>query len=198
MDAAIEVFADHGAKDASVRAIAAKAGVSPALITHHFGTKDALKAECDERVLAAYADLKMAGINDLPATMGLMAGDDPLTSRLTAYFLRAVLDGGPAARRFYAGLISRTRQVMDEAARRGQVRPECADPAHVEHLTAANLGAVLVAFLTDEDAAVPSVDPARRPDLLRAQLDVLTHGVFTDESVLSAFRSAFPADADAD
>ena len=34
-----------------MRAVAAEAGVSPALVIHHFGSKDALRAACDEHVL---------------------------------------------------------------------------------------------------------------------------------------------------
>lgn len=40
--AARELFADRGVTGTSVRAVAAKAGVDPALVHHYFGTKDAL------------------------------------------------------------------------------------------------------------------------------------------------------------
>ena len=49
-DAAIRRFGADGF-GASVRAIAAEAGVSPGLVIHHFGSKDALRASCDEHVL---------------------------------------------------------------------------------------------------------------------------------------------------
>jgi len=190
VDAAIEVFADRGAQGASVRAIAAKAGVSPALITHHFGTKEALKDECDERVMAAYADIKMAGMADLPGAMGLVSSQDRTLERLAAYFLRAILDGGEPGRRFFAKYIERTQQVLDEAVRRGQMRPECADAAHVRYLAAAGIGTVLVTMLTAPVGTRPYYDAADHPQLLDAQLDVLTHGAFTDDTVLRAFRAA--------
>ena len=49
-DAAVAVFARDGF-GATVRAIADAAGVSPGLVIHHFGSKDKLRAECDEYVL---------------------------------------------------------------------------------------------------------------------------------------------------
>jgi AcrR family transcriptional regulator len=50
VDAAIETFGTAGF-DASVRAIAAAAGVGPGLVMHHFGSKDGLRAACAEHVL---------------------------------------------------------------------------------------------------------------------------------------------------
>jgi AcrR family transcriptional regulator len=42
LDAARQVFAERGFDQASIRAIAAGAGVDPALVHHYFGTKDKL------------------------------------------------------------------------------------------------------------------------------------------------------------
>ncbi len=44
LDAALSLFADHGYEGTSMRAIAAAAGVDPALVRHFFGHKDALFA----------------------------------------------------------------------------------------------------------------------------------------------------------
>src|SRR3954452_24098995 len=49
-DAAIRRFGADGF-GASVRAIAADAGISPGLVIHHFGSKEGLREVCDEHVL---------------------------------------------------------------------------------------------------------------------------------------------------
>ena len=51
-DAAVARFGRDGF-GVGVRAIAADAGVSAALVIHHFGSKDGLRAECDAFVLDA-------------------------------------------------------------------------------------------------------------------------------------------------
>jgi hypothetical protein len=51
----------------------------------------------------------------------------------------------------------------------------------------------LVSMLTEPDGVQAYYDATRHPELLDAQLDVLTHGVFTDDSVVRAFRAAFGA-----
>ncbi len=54
-DAAVLRFGREGF-GASVRTVAADAGVSPGLVIHHFGSKDGLRAACDEYVLRAAAE----------------------------------------------------------------------------------------------------------------------------------------------
>ncbi|MDN3029014.1 helix-turn-helix domain containing protein [Streptomyces sp. S.PB5] len=49
--AALELFAERGFEATSPRAVAAAAGLSPALVTRHFGSKQGLRAAVDEHVL---------------------------------------------------------------------------------------------------------------------------------------------------
>lgn len=74
--AATRVLARDGAAGTSVRAIAQEAGVSPGLVTHHFGGMDAL-------IAATYAHVGAAVTAALDAAVA-GAGDDP-RARLSAY-----------------------------------------------------------------------------------------------------------------
>ena len=76
IEATTRVLARSGAAAASVRAIAAEAGVSPGLVTHHFGSVDALIAATYAHVDAAVA----AALDGAVAS----AGEDPHV-RLSAY-----------------------------------------------------------------------------------------------------------------
>ncbi|MGI5159051.1 TetR/AcrR family transcriptional regulator [Microbispora sp. CA-102843] len=51
-DAAMTLFAEQGVKATTIRGIAEAAKVSPGLVQHHFGTKEALRQACDEYVLS--------------------------------------------------------------------------------------------------------------------------------------------------
>ena len=53
-DEALRLFAERGPDAASVRQIAAAAGVSPGLVSHHFGSKDGLRDAVDAHVLAMF------------------------------------------------------------------------------------------------------------------------------------------------
>ncbi len=76
VDAALASLVEHGAEGASVRVIAARASVSPALLAYHFGSKEGL-------LVAAYRhlseELAAAGEEALAA-----AADDP-RARLRAF-----------------------------------------------------------------------------------------------------------------
>ncbi|MFT3977304.1 MAG: transcriptional regulator BetI [Sphingomonas bacterium] len=74
--AATRVLARDGANGASVRAIAQEAGVSPGLVTHHFGGVDAL-------IAATYASVSGEVTAALDAAVA-GAGGDP-RARLSAY-----------------------------------------------------------------------------------------------------------------
>ena len=76
IEATARVLADRGTAGASVRAIAAEAGVSPGLVTHHFASVDTLIAQTYAHV-AAQVDRALA---DAVAA----AGEDP-RARLDAY-----------------------------------------------------------------------------------------------------------------
>jgi TetR/AcrR family transcriptional regulator, regulator of cefoperazone and chloramphenicol sensitivity len=51
-DAALRQFAEQGFERSTIRGIAATAGVSPGLVRHHFGSKEALRDAVDEHVLS--------------------------------------------------------------------------------------------------------------------------------------------------
>ena len=80
--------------DASFRTIAAHAGVSPGLITHHFRSKAALRKACDDEVLRRYLTMKTASVADPSVTMLQNLAHPGASGTVVVYLLRAVLAGG--------------------------------------------------------------------------------------------------------
>lgn len=62
LEAALAAFAEHGFHGASMRDIAARAGVSQSLVHHHFGTKEALWNFVGERISADFLDFMAEAI----------------------------------------------------------------------------------------------------------------------------------------
>lgn len=92
-DAAMAEFADKGYRGATMRGIADAAGVSVGLVQHHFGTKDGLRAACDEVVLELVR-MKTAAVEDGsisdPQVLATLLSMAPAVQR---YVGRAMVDG---------------------------------------------------------------------------------------------------------
>ncbi|GAA0606900.1 TetR family transcriptional regulator [Kribbella sandramycini] len=96
-DAAIKLFSERGIDGASIRDIAAEAGVSSGLLRHHFGSKEALRQACDE-----YARDRMFALGrELVDEVGLenisLASIQPVSFPLQTYMARSMMDGSETA-----------------------------------------------------------------------------------------------------
>lgn len=99
-DAAIERFATAGVAATSLKDIAADAGVSTPLVIHHFGSKDRLRATCDEYVASV---IRVQKSTALAADKGI----DPFQAVRDAY------DGTPVIRYLARTVVDGSRHVDD-------------------------------------------------------------------------------------
>jgi AcrR family transcriptional regulator len=162
IDAAGRALVLHGAGGVSVRTIAAEAGVSPGLVTHHF--------EGVEPLIAATYRQVTARVGEALAQAVEAAGGDP-RARLVAYvsgnFLPPVMDGDLLAA--WLGLLGLTKSMPLVAA------------AHAE--TYAAYRAELAALLT---ACRPGAgDPRLEAVALAALIDGLWLELCLDDSVFT-------------
>jgi AcrR family transcriptional regulator len=106
---ALRLFAERGPAAVSVREIAAVAGVSPALVLHHYASKAGLREAVDQYAAAQF-DVLMGETDELGEVLAggssasiaeLFARALPENSSLPAYFRRLVLDGDPAGRMLF-------------------------------------------------------------------------------------------------
>ncbi len=187
-DAALRLFADEGPARVSMQAIARAAGVSPALVVHHFGSKDGLRRACDDHVVSLArgrpggpAD---AASRDTAGLEAMLAQAGPART----YLARALLDGTPAAADLFDDLVSTTAAWLAEGEAEGWVRATDEDPRA--------RAAVYVAWLLAPMAFGDHVSRAMGADVAgldatlrfsRIGLDMLTHGLFTDDRWLRAW-----------
>jgi len=188
-DAALELFGSEGFARASVRAIAAKAGVSAALVTHHFGSKDALRKECDAYVVAAVrGGPKGADGFDDPAGLAAMLESAGPVRR---YMARAFLDGTPEAGELFDEIVAATQVWLADGVEAGWVR-EAEDP----RARAAMYVSWLLAPLVFGDHLARALDVADVHDMdatmrfSRTAIEMFSGGVFTDERVVNAWDAA--------
>lgn len=187
--AAVECFADEGF-DVPFRVIAARAGVSPGLITHHFGSKVALRAECDTEVLHRYHALKSGAVEQPSAYLFTFLAEPGEGMTLMVYMLRAIHAGGAAGGDFLDRLMDDARELMADSVSTGLVRPSRDEEARLRLLTYQSIGTLLVQFLR-----APDQSPAGFYDWLQAgssdwvlpMLEVATEGWLADSSTLDDY-----------
>jgi AcrR family transcriptional regulator len=188
-DAAIECFAEEGF-GASFRTISARAGVSPGLITHHFGPKDALREECDAEVLRRYREIKTDAVDRPSAHLFEGLADPGASPTVVVYLLRAIHAGGPGARTFLDRLVDDVRVVMKQSVESGLVRPSRDEEARLRYLTYQTMGAMLVRFLTTEHATPDEFVASLRAaddEFILPILEVGTEGFLADRSMLDDY-----------
>ncbi|MCP3798385.1 TetR family transcriptional regulator [Allokutzneria sp. A3M-2-11 16] len=183
-DAALVRFGADGVAGTSVRAVAADADVSAALVLHHFGSKDGLRQACDDHVLGLIRS-GSAGEVEHEALAELLAEATPLRR----YLARALLDGSPAANTMFSEIVDATRRWLAEGEAQGWVKPT-EDPLARAVTYVSWLFAPLV--LGEQVGRLLGGDVAEMRTSVRAArvgLDMLTNGLFADDRWLKAFSS---------
>lgn len=94
-DAAMRHFGEYGFERATIRGIAETAGVSPGLVRHHFGAKQALREVCDAHLVKLIRQLNDQ-VSAGPAPEG---GNHIAAARIAVgpyhgYLARALAEGG--------------------------------------------------------------------------------------------------------
>lgn len=188
---AFSLFSTHGIRGTTVRAIAEAAGVSAGLVLHHFGSKDGLRAACDDWL---HDEL-------MRENAGTMEGDaeamGQMTSRLAelsphmGYIVAALSEGGPGADRLFDRVCDMTDTMISEGIRTGTMRAPQDRVAWVTTLTALSCG---LSMLGDQVArrlgGATLLDPSVYARHAVASIDLFTHGLFTDERYLDMVRDA--------
>jgi AcrR family transcriptional regulator len=139
-DAAMRCFAEQGAKATTLRVVAEQAGVTPGLVSHHFGTKQGLRQACDAYVLEYLREgiteaIDERGLAD-PDFLGTVYQSAPLVLR---YLARALVDGSTAAASLFDNVVALTEEYL--ASHPPQQGASRADPrAQAAVLIAMRLG----------------------------------------------------------
>jgi AcrR family transcriptional regulator len=172
VDAALDLFAEHGFEATTVQAIADRAGVSPATVARYFPTKDSLLlSERDTRI----AQLRTAILgrprreSPLRALVAALADEPAVTEPFRGRLLRSrrAIASSPVLRGRALGLLDEWRDgIADALVERGAEALEA-------HVTAT---AVVAVF---DDAAARWATAGGRTDLtaeVRQSLSILLPG----------------------
>lgn len=192
LEAAVRLLGRNGIAATSLKAIAAEAGVSQALIIHHFGSKDGLRRACDAHVNRLIRARKESVIDEGP-------NPDPL------HGLRMMADGRDLMR-YLVRTLTEGGDGVDAAGHvalgveEGAFRPSNMPRERVALLTLWSLGALVLHEhlhrLLGVDLLADDYGPAGLAPYLRPALEIFTNGLLTD-GAYEEFIDALDATADA-
>lgn len=190
-DAAIALFGRGGFAATSVRAIAEQATVSPALVMHYFGSKEALRTVCDAYIVDSLND-RTHGLDEANPAVSIQAMMADLDSyRPTLDYLgHMLLDGSIGGDRLLDGLVTITEKLLEDGVADGTMEPS-SDPRMRAVMVA--LHGVMPIVLQRQFARLldePGLTNAMIRRMTIPSLELYTHGLYRDDTMLAAAREA--------
>lgn len=195
-DAAVRLFGRDGFAVTTVRAVAAEAGASPALVLHHFGSKEGLRRETDAHVVG----LLMGRNSDMVQEATRPGGASALMREWLAdvgsyrveldYLARMLHDGSPAGDALFDALVVETQAMLESGADSGMFT-RFGDPHAVAVLvTAQSVMPLLMERQIGRAFGTTGLDAATIRRITVPTLELYTHGLYADETVLEAAKAA--------
>lgn len=184
-EAALELFARDGVAGTSMRSIAARAGVSPSLVVHHFGTKAKLRDAVDDAVLTAFANalssVELSGspeavsgrLND--AVAGIIGGD----RHVRDYLARSLFEGTESSQRLFDALTDVVTIGLDHLDKEGLVRHGTDPTWRAYAVLFIILGPVMLSRQLEARLGTDAFDPAVVDARSASNIDLLRQGLFS-------------------
>lgn len=182
--AATDLFGRHGVKGTSIKAIALQAGVSPALVIHHFGSKDGLRAACDRHLVEQIRATKTSAMTGspafyLPRTLAEMDESRPMLR----YLARVLVDRSTAVDELVDEIVDDAVDYTRHAEDEGWIVPSRDRRARIVVLTLWSLGALVLHEQLDRLLGVDLLDEGGDVlPYLQASVEIFTDGLLTPEA----------------
>ncbi|MDT5276077.1 MAG: hypothetical protein QOG95_3009 [Mycobacterium sp.] len=187
-DAAIEQFGQQGF-GVGLRSIAEAAGVSAALVIHHFGSKDGLRKACDDYVAEEIRSDKSEAMRSAdPGTWFAAMAEIEEYAAMMAYLVRSMQTGGELAKTLWRNMLDNAESYLDEGVSTGILKASRDPAARARYLAITGGGGLLLYIQMHEtptDLRAVLRDYAR--DMVLPALELYTDGLMTDSTMYDAF-----------
>ena|SRR5579872_3640399 len=188
-EAALTHFAEHGYERATIRGIAYSAGVSPGLLRHHYGSKDALRMACDEYVFERLHRLNTQLLED----SGAAADVQRTSKRFGRYIARALAEGSSTVGGIFDEMVTMTEAWLVRADEVRDDVPAIDRRIRAAVITAMNVGIPLLHDHVSRALGTDMFEPEGDRLVGLALLDIYTHRLL-DQSAASPTEIAFQRD----
>jgi AcrR family transcriptional regulator len=190
-DAAIEQWGEHGF-NVGLRSIAESAGVSAALVIHHFGSKDGLRKACDDYIAEEIRTGKSASLRTKdPADWFAQMAEMESYAPLMAYLVRSMQSGSELAKMLWRKMIDDGEQYLEEGVQSGLLKPSRDPRARAKFLGLTGGGGFFLYLqMHDTPTDLRAVLRDYGEEMVLPALEVYTEGLMTDSTMYDAFLEA--------
>jgi len=187
-DAAIEQWGEQGF-NVGLRRIAEAAGVSAALVIHHFGSKEGLRKACDDYVAEEIRSGKSASLQTKdPADWFAQMAEIESYAPLMAYLMRSMQSGGDLAKMLWQRMIDNAEEYLEEGVRNGLLKPSRDPHARARYLGMSGGGGFLMYLQMHENPTdLRAVLRDYGEEMVLPALEIYTEGLMADSTMYDAF-----------
>ncbi|AKS33007.1 TetR/AcrR family transcriptional regulator [Mycolicibacterium goodii] len=187
-DTAIEQFGQHGFT-VGLRSIAEAAGISAALVIHHFGSKEGLRKACDDHVAEMILEAKTESMHASdPATWLAYMAEIESYAPLMAYLVRSMQSGSELAKNFWRKMVDNAEQYLEEGVHTGMLKPSRDPRARARYIAICNGGGFLLYLqMHDNPTDLRAVLRDYSEDMVLPALEVYSNGLMSDTTMYDTF-----------
>jgi AcrR family transcriptional regulator len=187
-DAAIEQWGEQGFT-VGLRSIAEAAGVSAALVIHHFGSREGLRKACDDYVAEEIRSGKSASLQTKdPADWFAQMAEIESYAPLMAYLVRSMQSGSDLAKMLWQRMIDNAEEYLEEGVRSGLLKPSRDPRARARYLGMSGGGGFLMYLQMHENPTdLRAVLRDYGEEMVLPALEIYTQGLMADSTMYDAF-----------
>jgi TetR/AcrR family transcriptional regulator, regulator of cefoperazone and chloramphenicol sensitivity len=184
-DSAMTLFAAQGVEGTSIRAVAEAANVSPALVIHHFGSKESLRIAIDqavvERLISALREVPIEGDGaELIAKRGeLMAALMRSQPTLCDYIGRVLAEGSEASAELFH-LMFAASSADGALTRAGALRADSDEFWRAVQQMLLIVGPLMLRPLIERELGSSLFEGEQFERWMKANVDLLARGLYGD------------------
>jgi TetR/AcrR family transcriptional regulator, regulator of cefoperazone and chloramphenicol sensitivity len=190
-DAAIEQWGQKGF-NVGLRRVAESAGVSAALVIHHFGSKEGLRKACDDYIAEEIRTGKSASLQTKdPTDWFAQMAEIESYAPLMAYLVRSMQSGSELAKMLWRKMIDDAEQYLEEGVQNGLLKPSRDPRARAKYLGITGGGSFLLYLqMHDNPTDLRAVLRDYGEEMVLPALEIYSEGLMTDSTMYDAFLEA--------
>ena len=190
-DAAIDLWGRQGFT-VGLRTVAEAAGVSAALVIHHFGSKEGLRKACDDHIAELVRESKAESMRTAdPADWLAQVAEIEDYAPMMAYLVRSMQSGSDLAKSFWQRMIDNAEQYIEEGVAAGILKPSRDPKARARYLSMIHGGGFLLYLqMHDDPTDLRAVLRDYGEEMMLPALEMFTNGLMTDSTMYDAFVAA--------